>query len=207
MATSSHWQILLASRLEERDVAIKPQRKLCLAYHNLNLHLSQYMTRNVELEHLLDALTHEHQTLKSSSVVVTAEQCQLLERELVRMREEAEQLRTLHKDTQQRLIEQHELLKETKTKEELAQIKVEQLSDELKVQTSRVDMQREQLREKDVTVQVLQDELSTAQLELYKMDERTKTLEIENKQLLDRWLQKMNQEADDMNAVILVDQP
>jgi autophagy-related protein 16 len=54
---------------------------------------------------------------------------------------------------------------------------------------------------------VLQDELSTAQLELYKMDERTRSLELENKQLLDRWLKKMNQEADDMNAVISIDQP
>ncbi|RKP25675.1 hypothetical protein SYNPS1DRAFT_15329, partial [Syncephalis pseudoplumigaleata] len=82
-----------------------------------------------------------------------------------------------------------------------------QLNDELKVQMSRVDMQREQLREKDVTVQVLQDELTTAQLELYKMDERTKSLELENKLLLDRWLHKMNQEVDDMNAAVLVEHP
>jgi hypothetical protein len=34
--------------------------------------------------------------------------------------------------------------------------RITQLNDELKVQISRVDMQREQLREKDVTVQVIQ---------------------------------------------------
>ncbi|KAI8055850.1 WD40-repeat-containing domain protein [Syncephalis plumigaleata] len=205
--TTPQWQTLVADRLHARDTAIKPQIELCKAYHSLNAHLTQYMIRNVELEQVLTSLTHEHQQLQSSSSVATAEQCQLLEKELARMREEAEQLRQLHNETQKRLIEQHEQLKEARVKESQAQTEIAQLNDELKVQISRVDMQREQLREKDITVQVLQDELSTAQLELYKMDERTKSLEQENKQLLDRWLKKMNQEADDMNAVILVDQP
>jgi hypothetical protein len=53
--------------------------------------------------------------------VVTVEQCQLLEKELVRMREEAEKLRQLHNDAQKRLVEQHEQLKEAKVKENQAQ--------------------------------------------------------------------------------------
>lgn len=58
----------------------------------------------------------------------------------------------------------------------------------------------ELVREKDITIQVIQDELATLQLEMVKLDERQRDLERENAQLLQRWLKKMNEEADRMNA-------
>jgi len=58
----------------------------------------------------------------------------------------------------------------------------------------------ELVREKDVTIQVIQDELATLQLEMVKLDERQRDLERENAQLLQRWLKKMNEEAERMNA-------
>lgn len=56
------------------------------------------------------------------------------------------------------------------------------------------------VNEKNVTIQVIQDELTTLQLEMSKLDERQRDLERENAQLLQRWLKKMNEEADRMNA-------
>jgi autophagy-related protein 16 len=47
--------------------------------------------------------------------------------------------------------------------------------------------------------QLLQDENATLQLEIGKIDERMKDLERENGQLLQRWLKKMNEEAEKMN--------
>ena len=47
--------------------------------------------------------------------------------------------------------------------------------------------------------QLLQDENATLQLEIGKIDERMKDLERENGQLLQRWLRKMNEEAEKMN--------
>jgi autophagy-related protein 16 len=58
----------------------------------------------------------------------------------------------------------------------------------------------EVVNEKNVTIQVIQDELTTLQLEMSKLDERQRDLERENAQLLQRWLKKMNEEADKMNA-------
>jgi autophagy-related protein 16 len=55
------------------------------------------------------------------------------------------------------------------------------------------------IREKDIAIQVLQDEVATLQLELVKTEERMKDLEKENGQLLQRWLKKMNEEAEKMN--------
>lgn len=45
----------------------------------------------------------------------------------------------------------------------------------------------------------MQDENATLQLEIGKIDERMKDLERENGQLLQRWLKKMNEEAEKMN--------
>jgi autophagy-related protein 16 len=56
------------------------------------------------------------------------------------------------------------------------------------------------MNEKNYAIQVLQDELTTLQLEMGKLDERQRDLERENAQLLQRWLKKMNEEADRMNA-------
>ncbi|KAG0180011.1 hypothetical protein DFQ29_001385 [Apophysomyces sp. BC1021] len=65
--------------------------------------------------------------------------------------------------------------------------------------TSKCDLQVQQLREKDVTIQILQDELAALQLEIVTTEERSKKLQKENAQLLQRWLDKMNQEAEKMN--------
>ncbi|KAF9912547.1 hypothetical protein BX616_010300, partial [Lobosporangium transversale] len=56
------------------------------------------------------------------------------------------------------------------------------------------------VNEKNVTIQVIQDELTTLQLEMGKLDERQRDLERENAQLLQRWLKMKNEEADRMNA-------
>lgn len=62
------------------------------------------------------------------------------------------------------------------------------------------------MREKDRTIQVLQDELSTSHLELTKTDEKMKQLKAENSSLLQRWLKKMNEEAEHMNLANMLNE-
>ena len=57
-------------------------------------------------------------------------------------------------------------------------------------------------KEKEITIQVLQDELTALQLELIQTEERINKVECENKTLVDRWMQKMNEEAEAMNEKI-----
>eukprot|EP00160_Parvularia_atlantis_P020546 Unigene8564_Nuclearia_a/m.26226 Unigene8564_Nuclearia_a/g.26226 ORF Unigene8564_Nuclearia_a/g.26226 Unigene8564_Nuclearia_a/m.26226 type:complete len:554 (-) Unigene8564_Nuclearia_a:62-1723(-) len=59
--------------------------------------------------------------------------------------------------------------------------------------------ERELSKNKDITNQVLHDELQALQLELINRNERLNKLEEENKQLLTRWLHKMNEEATKVN--------
>jgi autophagy-related protein 16 len=56
-----------------------------------------------------------------------------------------------------------------------------------------------QLREKDVTIQILQDELAALQLEMVTTEDKIKRLGQENDELLKRWMNKMNEEAEKMN--------
>ena len=57
--------------------------------------------------------------------------------------------------------------------------------------TSAARKQEDSLQEKEVTVQVLQDELQALQLELVKVEERNGQLRSENNALIERWLRKV----------------
>lgn len=53
--------------------------------------------------------------------------------------------------------------------------------------------------EKDRGIQILQDELATLSLELSQIEARNEDLRKDNASLLQRWLDRMNEEADKMN--------
>jgi len=55
------------------------------------------------------------------------------------------------------------------------------------------------MAEKDRTVQILHDEISTLQLELGQIEERNQTLTKDNAKLLQRWLDAKQAEANKMN--------
>src|SRR5690606_17670982 len=83
----------------------------------------------------------------------------------------------------------------TKQEEELKRNEVElsSLKEANKSLMIRVDDLSNSLKQKDETILLLQDELSTLQLEMDKSDERMKSLENDNRQLVERWLRKMNE--------------
>lgn len=53
--------------------------------------------------------------------------------------------------------------------------------------------------EKDRGIQILQDELATLSLELSQIEARNEDLKKDNASLLQRWLDRMNEEAEKMN--------
>lgn len=53
--------------------------------------------------------------------------------------------------------------------------------------------------EKDKGIQILQDELATLSLELSQIEARNEDLKKDNASLLQRWLDRMNEEAERMN--------
>ncbi|KAI7870148.1 WD40-repeat-containing domain protein [Spinellus fusiger] len=77
--------------------------------------------------------------------------------------------------------------------------RIKQLSDTKAALFQQCDLQTQQLREKNIGIQFIQDELATLRLEIITTEERSKKLEKENAQLLERWINKMNEEAEKMN--------
>ncbi|CEI93666.1 hypothetical protein RMCBS344292_07897 [Rhizopus microsporus] len=77
-----------------------------------------------------------------------------------------------------------------------------QLSDQVKKLSAKCELHVYQLKEKDVTIQILQDELTALQLEITTTEEKNKNLSIENKQLLQRWMDLKNAEAEKMNEAM-----
>ncbi|KAI8333076.1 WD40-repeat-containing domain protein [Chlamydoabsidia padenii] len=105
----------------------------------------------------------------------------------------------LQSENAQRLVLMNDQLRskeatEVKQKQELAA-----LIESTRKLTEKCQLQTEQLREKDVTIQILQDELSALQLEINTTEDRNQQLTKENLQLVQRWMEKMNSEAEKMN--------
>lgn len=58
------------------------------------------------------------------------------------------------------------------------------------------------VEEKNLNIQILQDELQALQLELLQTDERVKSLQTENQQLVQRWLSKVSETVEKLNAEV-----
>jgi WD40 repeat protein len=63
------------------------------------------------------------------------------------------------------------------------------------------------VEEKNLNIQILQDELQALQLELLQTDERVKGLESENQQLVQRWLSKVSETVEKLNAEVELTSP
>ncbi|PPQ98906.1 hypothetical protein CVT24_003537 [Panaeolus cyanescens] len=122
-----------------------------------------------------------------------------LETQISSLRDELANLYKTQGQNAQRLLSMNETLRE---KEELLRIDAENLRkarEEIAVLRRKVDQHGELMAEKDRTVQILHDEISTALLELGQVEDRNQTLAKDNAKLLQRWLDAKQAEANRMN--------
>lgn len=115
--------------------------------------------------------------------------------------ERIELLRTQSQNTQKLLLLTDQLTEQqhlkTSLEDDLSQIQAKAEEQQRKFQDYEL-----QLSEKNLNIEILQDELQALQLELLQTDERVKSLQSENKQLVDRWLLKVNETVDRLNAEV-----
>ncbi|KAG5463565.1 MAG: autophagy-related protein 16 [Olpidium bornovanus] len=112
--------------------------------------------------------------------------------------ERAELYKTLGQNAQ-RLLDVNDTLKLRDEAERVATAENQRLAEAADKLARKAEALSQNLAQKDVTIQMLHDELSTLQLELNNTDERIRALQKENTSLLQRWLKKKNEEADKMN--------
>lgn len=140
----------------------------------------------------------------SPSVTPAATSVQLayitsLEQQLASLRDEVATLYKTQGQNAQRLLLMNESHRE---KEDEARRQSELLA-KLQINHEKLRRQADDLThavgEKDRGIQILQDELATLSLELSQIEARNQDLKKDNASLLQRWLDRMNQEADRMN--------
>jgi len=122
-----------------------------------------------------------------------------LETQISSLRDELANLYKTQGQNAQRLLSMNETLRE---KEELSRIDAESFrkaKEEITVLRKKVEQHAELMGEKDRTVQILHDEISTALLELGQVEERNQNLAKDNAKLLQRWLDAKQVEANRMN--------
>ena len=180
-------------RLEERDRREQSFIPLVLELGEIQSQNTYLTQRLAELEDQLAAYKHQS--------TLTPSQSAQLQQEQDRFRQElADAYKQLAQHSQRiiTLTDEHKDLQDTFTGLEREN---QQLQKQVALSTRQIGDLQALVKEKDAALQVLQDEHVTLQLELNKTAERCRDLENENRVLVERWLRKMNQEAERMNEV------
>ena len=122
-----------------------------------------------------------------------------LESQLATHRDEVAALYKTQGQNAQRLLVMNESLRE---REEECRRQAEEIT-RLSLERDKIKRSADDLAnvvgEKEKGIQVLQDELAALSLELSQIEARNEDLKKDNASLLQRWLDKMNEEAEKMN--------
>ncbi|MBW0469590.1 hypothetical protein O181_009305 [Austropuccinia psidii MF-1] len=122
-----------------------------------------------------------------------------LESQLSSLRDELSSVYKTQNQNAQRLLVMNEALRERDERSRSEGEELRLLKIEVARLRERVANHSEVMREKERNVQILQDELSTLQLEYTQQEQKIKDLETDNASLLQRWLDRLNVEAARMN--------
>ncbi|KAJ7102180.1 ATG16-domain-containing protein [Mycena belliarum] len=200
------WQELLRLRLAERNARESAFSPIIEQYRKLAQQTKLLKERNASLLRAVGSVRAPGGSGPSAGASASSEDNPVraaymasLESQISSLRDELATVYKTQGQNAQRLLSMNETLRE---KEELSRVDSESLRktrDEIAVLRRKVDQHNELMAEKDRTVQILHDEISTLQLELGQIEERNQTLTKDNAKLLQRWLDAKQTEANKMN--------
>ncbi|KAJ6627186.1 ATG16-domain-containing protein [Mycena sp. CBHHK59/15] len=200
------WQELLRLRLAERNARESAFSPIIEQYRKLAQQTKLLKERNASLLRAVGSVRGPSGSGTSTLAPATSEDNPVraaymasLESQISSLRDELATVYKTQGQNAQRLLSMNETLRE---KEELSRVDSESLRktrDEIATLRRKVDQHSELMAEKDRTVQILHDEISTLQLELGQIEERNQTLTKDNAKLLQRWLDAKQAEANKMN--------
>ncbi|KAN0062908.1 hypothetical protein ACQY0O_004729 [Thecaphora frezii] len=213
------WHRLIYLRLQERDAYEKQQDPIYQSYANLAAHTRLLKQRNRSLltasnlassqatlknEGAISPAAHPVSPSSASAAGAAANPVHLayissLEGQLAAHRDEIATLYKTQGQNAQRLLLMNETLREREDECRRQADEIARLTREHeRLKRSAEDLQNV-VGEKEKMIQVLQDELVALSLELTQIEARNKELKEDNASLLQRWLDKMNEEAERMN--------
>ncbi|KAF8313368.1 autophagy protein 16-domain-containing protein [Cantharellus anzutake] len=202
---SAAWQEELRQRLVERNRKELAYAGIIEQYRRLSQQTRLLKERNQSLLRAVGTArsTSGGASTSSGSGADTAVQTAYiasLESQISSLRDEMAAVYKTQGQNAQRLLSMNETLRE---KEELARIEAEALRkarDEIATSRRKVEQHEEIMLEKDRSVQILNDEIQSLTLELNQVISRNEALKVDNATLLQRWLDRVDEEAQKMNS-------
>ncbi|SYW80568.1 uncharacterized protein UBRO2_03836 [Ustilago bromivora] len=205
--TAPNWHQAIFLRLQGRDALEKQHDLICLQYRKLSEQTRLLKQRNRALLNAAAVAPSSPSPASGSTSTpstspanpVQVAYITSLEQQLSSLRDEIATLYKTQGQNAQRLL----LMSEShRTQEEEFRSQTESLA-KLQLEHEKLERQAEDLThaigEKDRGMQILQDELATLSLELSQIEARNEDLKKDNASLLQRWLDRMNEEAEKMN--------
>ncbi|KAL0097621.1 autophagy protein 16 [Phycomyces blakesleeanus] len=202
----------LLDQLRKRDKRERQWKEMINANQRLLHHAIELQKRNDQL------ILYESNNNSTHTQNAPANQQQIndLDRRIRELHEERAEMYKSQSENAQRLVHMNEQLraKEETEKQQAEELSVEtkvckqlltsifrikSFSEKINALSKECDLQAQQLREKNIVIQILQDELATLHLEIVTTEDRSKNLRKENDQLLQRWMNLKNEEAEKMN--------
>nr|CAG8494887.1 14529_t:CDS:10 [Entrophospora candida] len=189
-------------KLLVRDRREKSFTEFVESYNSLVKKLGKFADRNAELEisqssaiehHVI--LSQELEKLKRFGSEANIKRNIELEEEVRKLREERDESYKTQGQNAQKLLDLTDVLNQHIELNKKNQEEILRLTDSNTNLNKKVDLSVQVIREKEVNIQILQDELAALQLELSKLEEKMHDLKNENHQLLQRWLKKKNEET------------
>ncbi|KAK0551639.1 hypothetical protein OC861_000124 [Tilletia horrida] len=212
------WQTLINQRLQERDVKENQHDLMIQHYERLAKHTYTLTQRNRALLRAAAAgagssISSNPNGVASSASTpgavtpaigatgppANAAYVATLESQLGTLREELAELYKTQGQNAQRLLVMNETLRERQDAERLSTDELRNVREERDRLSRKAQDYAEAMVEKDKSIQVLQDELNTLSLELGQVELRNEHLTKDNAALLQRWLDRVQDEANQLN--------
>ncbi|KAJ2696941.1 hypothetical protein FB645_006062 [Coemansia sp. IMI 203386] len=210
------WEARLLAQLEQREVRVATVAKVIQSYNRLAGKVGEFANHSREVEARSRELQGEHERMFENyqhgvgigggagnvrGTTLAQQRINDLEREVEALKEERSALYRTQGTNAQRLLDLSDKMRENDERLRQQELEISDSHEALRRTNNKINDLQDTLKEKDGTIQILQDEMSALQLEIVQIEERCGRLQVENDDLVKRWLKKMNEEAEKVNEV------
>ncbi|KAI8804989.1 WD40-repeat-containing domain protein [Cladochytrium replicatum] len=206
VADPPSWLRTFWSELDARDAREKQSIDIVVSQNRLLESCSSLRDKNEELEKLVASLRIQNAEALRNAALSQDTGAQENTKRTFELEKQISDLNLERVEVYRRVVELMDGIKTYEEKIKQAQAEIVSLSTRLKQTTTQLNDCTALIKEKDNVIQILRDELATHQLELSQLeeqmkvkDERLKTMEGENAELVKRWMELKQEEAARMN--------
>ncbi|KAJ2506524.1 hypothetical protein IWW47_001543 [Coemansia sp. RSA 2052] len=222
LSRAGGWESRILAQLEHREARVATMARVIQSYNQLAGKVGDYASHSREIEARSKEMQGEHERLLENyersglssgggagaggsggvrGNSLAQQRIADLEREVEALKEERTALYRTQGTNAQRLLDLSDKMREADARLRQQELEINDAHEALRRTATKLGDVQGALKEKDGTIQILQDEMSALQLEIVQMEERGARLQAENDDLVRRWLKKMNAEAEKVNDV------